>query len=116
MILSLNIFFKHQSEYAKAYTQDSVNNKISDVFITNLRGVLQSPKVKLADSVYLVMKEKVKGSGFAGAEKVIFTTDLQWLQMRGTTRNSSTWHLKAWINIMQTITICSAILPGSFHR
>lgn len=76
-------FFKHQSDYAKAYTQDSVNNKISDVFITNLRGVLQSPKLKLADSVYLVMKEKVKASGFAGAEKVIFTTDLQRLQMRG---------------------------------
>ena len=28
------------------------------------------------------MKEKVKATGFEGADKVIFTTDLQWLHLR----------------------------------
>lgn len=74
---------KHKAEYAAAYSKDSVNNKISDVFLYTLRGILQNPKIKLADSLYNAMKEKIKGYGFEGAGKVIFTSDLQWLQMRG---------------------------------
>jgi thiol-disulfide isomerase/thioredoxin len=74
----------HQSEYAKSYSKDSVNDKISDVYLYNLRGAAHSsPNPKIADSVYLALKEKVKASGFDGAGKVIFTADLEWLQGKG---------------------------------
>ena len=76
-------FLNHKKEYAAAYSKDSVNEKISEVFLYNLRGVLQTPKAKMADSLFNAMKERVKGSGFDGAEKVIFTANLQWMQMRG---------------------------------
>jgi thiol-disulfide isomerase/thioredoxin len=75
--------FNHHSEYAKAYSMDSVNNKISDVYMNNLRGIFRNSNSKLADSAYLAMKEKIKTSGFEGAGKVIFTADLEWLQGKG---------------------------------
>jgi hypothetical protein len=78
-----NFLLKHKSEFIKAYTVDSVNNKISDVFLYSLRGALQKPTAAKADSLYKSMKEKVKATGFEGADKVIFTTDLQYFQMRG---------------------------------
>ncbi|MCX6246878.1 MAG: thioredoxin domain-containing protein [Bacteroidetes bacterium] len=74
---------KHQQEYAKRYTRDSVNNKVADIYLNSLRATWQSSSLKLADSAYRKMKEKVRTSGFAGAGKVIFTTDLQWFQMQG---------------------------------
>jgi len=77
-----NFLFKHRVEYMKSYSGDSVNNKISDVFLYSLRGVLQMPNGVKADSLYKAMKEKVKATGFEGADKVIFTTDLQWLHLR----------------------------------
>lgn len=76
-------FFKHQKEYMNAYSKDSVNNKISDVFMNALRSIMQNPNQKLADSLYHVMQAKIKASGFEGADKIIFTTDLQRLQMKG---------------------------------
>lgn len=78
-------FFKHRHEYAKMYSKDSVDSKISGVYTNSLQTVLQRPNAKQADSLYLVMKEKVKTSGFEGADKVIFATNLQRLQMRGKT-------------------------------
>lgn len=74
---------KHHSEYAKSYSKDSVNNKISDLYVNALRGALRNPNSKLADSAYTAIKEKVKASGFEGAGKVIFSADLQWLQDKG---------------------------------
>ncbi len=79
-------FLKNKSEYAKFYSKDSVNNKISNIFMNVLRGTLQNPNSRLADSVYLVNKEKIKASGFEGAEKIIFTADLQRSQMNGKTQ------------------------------
>ena len=48
-----------------------------------LNGTLRNGNVKLADSAYKTLKEKIKASGFEGAGKVIFTADLQWFQTRG---------------------------------
>jgi thiol-disulfide isomerase/thioredoxin len=76
-------FLSHKSEYAKAYSQDSVNNKIYEVFMNALRGTLQNPNPKLSDSIYLALKERIKASGFEGADKVIFTADLQRFQIKG---------------------------------
>jgi tetratricopeptide (TPR) repeat protein len=80
---AFDYFFKHRSEYAENYSKDSVNNKISEVFMYTMRGALQNPNSKLADSAYLALKEKVKASGFEDADKVLFATELQRLQMRG---------------------------------
>jgi thiol-disulfide isomerase/thioredoxin len=77
---------KHRSEYAKSYTRDSVNDKISEVYLNALRGSLQYGNAQKADSAYLSMKEKVKASGFEGAGKIIFTADIQWLRAKGKTR------------------------------
>ncbi len=74
---------KHQTEYARSYSRDSVNGKISDVYMNALNGTLRNGNAKLADSAYMTLKEKIKASGFEGARKVIFTTDLQWYQTRG---------------------------------
>jgi tetratricopeptide (TPR) repeat protein len=77
---------KHQSDYAKLYSRDSVNNKISDVYMNALNGPLRIGNTKLADSTHMSIKEKVKASGFEYAEKIIFITDLQWFQSRGKTK------------------------------
>jgi len=45
-----------------------------------------NPNPKIADSVFKAEKDKVKSSGFEGAEKVIFTADLEWLQNKGKTK------------------------------
>jgi thiol-disulfide isomerase/thioredoxin len=74
---------KHQSDYAKRYTKDSVNIKISDVYMYALRGTLRNSDSRKADSAYAAMKERVKATGFEGATKVIFGCDLQWMQERG---------------------------------
>jgi hypothetical protein len=44
--------------------------------------VLQILIAAKADSLYKAMKERVKATGFEGADKVIFTTDLQWFHLR----------------------------------
>jgi len=78
-----NFLIKHQSEYAKLYSRDSVNNKISDVYLNALTGAQRNQGPRPADSAYKEMKERIKASGFEGAGKVIFSADLQWLQSRG---------------------------------
>lgn len=84
---TFDFLFKHRAEYAKLYSKDSVNNKISEVVIMSLRGVANgNPNPKIADSVFKAEKDKVKSSGFEGAEKVIFTADLEWLQNKGKTK------------------------------
>jgi tetratricopeptide (TPR) repeat protein len=81
---TFDFLFKHRSEYAKIYSKDSVNNKISEVYLMALRGVAyDNPNPKIADSLYKADKDKVKSSGFEEAEKVIFTADLEWLQRKG---------------------------------
>ena len=84
---TFEFLLKHRVEYAKLYSKDSVNNKISEVYLVNLRNIAHSyPNPKIADSVFLAQKEKVKSSGFEGAEKVIFTADLELLQSKGKTK------------------------------
>jgi len=73
----------HQSKYGKSYSKDSVNNKISDVFMNALHGTLRNSSPGRADSAYLAMKEKIRASGFEGAGKVIFIADLELLQGKG---------------------------------
>jgi thiol-disulfide isomerase/thioredoxin len=74
---------KHKAEYSKAYTKDSVNHKILEVYGNSLRGSVRGGNSKQADSAYIAMKEKIRTSGVEGADKIIFTSDLQWLQVKG---------------------------------
>jgi thiol-disulfide isomerase/thioredoxin len=74
---------KHKAEYSKAYSKDSVNHKITEVFGNSLRGSLRSGNSRQSDSAYMAMKEKIRTSGVEGADKIIFTSDLQWLQVKG---------------------------------
>jgi thiol-disulfide isomerase/thioredoxin len=74
---------KHRSEYGKLYSKDSVNAKISDVYMNSMNMTFRNGNTRNADSAYTVLKEKVKASGFEDAGKVIFKADLLWYQSRG---------------------------------
>ena len=65
---------KHQKEYEKLYTRDSVNSKIFNVYLQSLTGIRRSRSFSEAN--YDLLKQKIRDSGFDGAEKVIFTADL----------------------------------------
>jgi thiol-disulfide isomerase/thioredoxin len=71
----------HEKEYGKISTKDSVDGKISDVY---LRALVQfSRNANMTDVNYDALKQKIKASGFSGADKVIFTSDLNLLYTRG---------------------------------
>lgn len=70
---------KHQHEYGKIYGKDSVNNKISEVYLAAL--MKQTRSAAPTDTVYKTLKRKIRESGFEGAEKVIFASDLNFFQM-----------------------------------
>jgi thiol-disulfide isomerase/thioredoxin len=78
-----DFLLKHRAEYSKAYTKDSVNHKIAEVFSNSLRGSLRNGNTKKADSLYMTLKEKIRTSGFEGSDKIIFTSDLQYFQVKG---------------------------------
>jgi len=74
---------RHREEYARLYPSDSVRNKISEVYTYALRGAQRYGSVKLTDTSYLSLKNKILASGFEGAGKVIFSSEIQYLQDRG---------------------------------
>jgi hypothetical protein len=71
---------KHQKEYEKLYTQDSVSSKISNVYLQALSNLSRSRS--FTDENYNQLKKKIRDSGFAGADKVIFSGDLNLYQMK----------------------------------
>ncbi|MCX6245389.1 MAG: thioredoxin domain-containing protein [Bacteroidetes bacterium] len=73
----------HRKEYAKLYTKDSVNSKISEVYLNAFQKFARNPNTKLVDSNQLVLKQKIIASGFEDAGKVNFSADLALYQMRG---------------------------------
>ncbi len=72
---------KHEKDYGKISTKDSVESKISDVY---LRALVQlSRNANMTDANYDALKQKIKESGFSSADKVIFTADLNLYYTRG---------------------------------
>ena len=69
---------KYQHEYARIFGKDSVNNKISEICLNALLRQTQSGSD--TDSLYNLIKRKIMQSGFDGAAKVIFTSDLNFYQ------------------------------------
>lgn len=67
--------------FANNYTADSVDNKISEVYLNAL--VRYTRNARMTEEGYQSMKAKVRASGFQGAEKVCVTSDLMLYQMRG---------------------------------
>ncbi|MEI7662781.1 MAG: thioredoxin family protein [Bacteroidota bacterium] len=72
---------KNQDEFAKRYTKDSVDSKIFNVYFQSLTAGTRNRSFTEAD--YNALKQKIRESGYRGAEKVIFTSDLNSLQMKG---------------------------------
>ena len=66
---------KHQQDYAKLYTADSVNSKIYNVYLQSLIAIKRSRTLNLEET-YKILKQKIMDSGYDQAEKVIFTADL----------------------------------------
>ncbi len=71
----------HEKEFSNLYTKDSTDNKISDVYVRSLMKLVRSSS--MSDAGYIAMKQKIRDSGFSGAEKVIFTSDLNLYYTRG---------------------------------
>jgi thiol-disulfide isomerase/thioredoxin len=71
----------HEKDFDKISTKDSVENKISDVYLRSL--VQLSRNAQMTDSSYNGLKRKIKESGFSGADKVIFSSDLNLYYTRG---------------------------------
>ena len=71
---------KHRQAYEKLYGRDSVNSKIFGVFMQALTAISRSRT--FTDENYSVLKQKIKASGYAEADKVIFSGDLNLYQMR----------------------------------
>lgn len=76
---SFGYLVKHQHEYAKLYGKDSVDNKISGIYLDAL--MKQTRNASATDTTYIALKQKIIRSGFDGAGKVIFTADLNSCQM-----------------------------------
>ena len=71
---------KHQKEYEKLYTIDSVSAKISNVFLQALTNLSRSRS--FTEESYNQLKKKIRDTGFAEADKVIFSGDLNLYQMK----------------------------------
>jgi thiol-disulfide isomerase/thioredoxin len=74
---------RHQAEFGKLSSKDSVNSKISEVYVNSLRNAIRNANGKPADTSYLVMKKKVQAAGLEGTAKILFTTDMEWYQTKG---------------------------------
>jgi tetratricopeptide (TPR) repeat protein len=74
-------FFSHQPEFVRYHGQDSVNNKIYNVFIKTLTDLSRSEI--MGDSAYSRRKREILSSGYAGTGKVVFDADLNLFYMQG---------------------------------
>ncbi|MCX6267799.1 MAG: thioredoxin family protein [Bacteroidetes bacterium] len=71
---------KHQNEFERLYTKDSVNSKISGVFLQTLTNMSRSRT--FSEENYNRIRMKIRGTGYSEAEKVIFTGDLSLYQTK----------------------------------
>jgi len=71
---------KHQKEYEKLYTADSVNSKIFNVFLQSLSNMARSRTFTIEN--YNLLKQKIKASGYMKADMVIFAGDINLYQMK----------------------------------
>jgi len=74
---------KHQNEYAKLYSKDSVDKKIADVYGYALQKYSRMPKNAKNDSAYQAVKDQILASGFTDADRLFFNSDLQRYQAEG---------------------------------
>jgi thiol-disulfide isomerase/thioredoxin len=74
---------RHQKEYEKLYTREQVNKKIFSVYSQALNTNARSRSY--SDAGYDELQQKIRKSGYEGAEKVIFAGDLNRYQMKGET-------------------------------
>jgi thiol-disulfide isomerase/thioredoxin len=65
---------KHQQEFGKLYTKDSVNTKIFNVYVQSMTALTRTRG--FTEESYNNLKQKIRDSGYPDAEKVIFTSDL----------------------------------------
>jgi len=75
---------KNRKEFSKRYTEDSVDTKISNVYADVMMKMIRD--IRMTDSIYNAMKEKIRVSGYEGAEKVFFYSDMYLFQFRGETQ------------------------------
>jgi thiol-disulfide isomerase/thioredoxin len=65
---------KNQQKFGSLYSKDSVDSKISEVYTRALMQYSRNNSGANAD--YDALKQKVLNSGYPGAEKIVFTSDL----------------------------------------
>jgi thiol-disulfide isomerase/thioredoxin len=71
----------HQKEFEKKHGRDSVDAKISSVYVKSILDLAKSGSIN--DSSYAALKREITQSGFSGAPKVIFDADISLAQMKG---------------------------------
>jgi len=67
-------FFTHRKEYSRLYSTDSVDQKITGVFVQSL--INQGRGRSFSEANYEKLKQKIRDTGFEGAEKVFFLSDI----------------------------------------
>jgi thiol-disulfide isomerase/thioredoxin len=78
-----NYLVKHQKDFEKRYTPDSVNAKLSSVYLQSLTSYCRNRS--FTDEGYQLLRKKILDTGFSDAGKVVFTADLNLYQMKGET-------------------------------
>lgn len=71
-----NYLLKNKKEFAKLYSKDSVDQKITSVYETTLRNLIRKKDM----DAYGKMKAKIMKSGDSNAEKVILSSDMTMYQ------------------------------------
>ena len=69
-----SFFLNHRKEYSKLYTFDSVDQKISNTYAQSLVNLARSRS--FSESMYNEAKQKIRNTGYEGADKVFFLCDL----------------------------------------
>jgi len=72
---------KNQQKFRKLYTPDSVSQKIEQVYLGTLQNLMRSKT--FSEDVYRTTKTKIKESGYQGADRIIFTSDLTIFLRKG---------------------------------
>ena len=76
---------KHQKEFEKRFTPDSVNQKLFSVYLQSIVMLMRSRN--FTEEAFTAMKEKVKATGYSDAGKVIFTSEMNLYQMKAEVNN-----------------------------
>lgn len=74
-----NYLLNNIDKYSKAYTQDSVNNKIKNVFITNGYKIITKKDAKVEE--FNSYKIEILKMDFASKDEIIFITDMLYFSL-----------------------------------